>query len=710
MPPNIDNLSEQDLDLLLKGDFDNLSEDAINLLSTQIDPQAAQFKLESQKPITERVIKPMLYSGARQVGTLARGGLQGLEDFGNIVATPVREGMNIPTYISNIGVPDEEKKPLPVQPLQVAEKISDFIGLPQPETTAEKFQYNIGQFTSPTKALASGAAKVIPKAGGAMDALKKSFTTQLPQQISGSMGAGLGFGLADQIIPDEAGGFKTAAQFGTSLLGGLAGGITPKLAKDVGSQVKYRVNEFRNAPNAELTKTVTTQLNDIVKNNKAFANVQQGTLNSVTADIVEARLKGFDLTEPQIKRLLDYRITGLTPTKGRITQNPSEVTKEKNLQKIGANSDNPNAQTLAAAEQENQQIISQLFDELGASQGKGIKDSGDELFKKLETIHNKKTEIINDMYNNARTIGGEEALLDGAQFTNNILNKLKVKQRYLPKEIVDDLNRYKDNKTFTIAEKNEFQSIVAADLRKAKLAGDGNSVNALMEVRNELENVQFLKGQQFGEETLRAFNNAKKITYEYKQLQKKIPALGEMDKPFEKQLGSEQFFNKFIIGETKEGSVANVKRLMDVIDDESKSIIKNNTLNWIKSNAFKNDKLSSSGLNKTINKLGNKLNVIFSPDEIDQIRRLQRVSNFEQASPAGSAINYSGSGALSISEMAKRFIPSPIQNVQRERDILGQFDITKILQNQPLFEQPPVPKFQTTQPYQGLLLNREEMQ
>jgi len=709
MPPNIDNLSEKDLDLLLKGDFDNLSEDAINLLSTQIDPEAAQFKLESQKPITERVIKPMLYSGARQVGTLTRGGLQGLEDFGNLVATPIREGMNVPTYISNIGVPDAEKKPLPVQPLNIAEPISNFLGLPQPETTAEKLQYNIGQFASPTKALATGASKVIPKAGGAMDALKKSFTTQLPQQISGSMGAGLGFGLADQTIPEEAGGFKTAAQFGASLLGGLAGAKTPKFVKDTGREIKYRANEFRNAPNAELTKTATTQLNDIVKNNKAFANVQQGTLNSVTADIVEARLRGFDLTEPQIKRLLDYRMTGLTPTKGRITQTASEVTKEKNLQKIGANSDNPNAQKLAIAEQENQQIINQLFDDLGASSGKGLKDAGDELFTKLETINNKKTEIINDMYNNARTIGGEEALLDGANFTNNILNKLKVKQRYLPKEIADDLARYKDNKTFTIAEKNEFQSIVAADLRKAKLAGDGNRVNALMEVRNELENVQFLKGQQFGKETLEAFNNAKKVTYEYKQLQKKIPALGEMDKPFEKQLGSEQFFNKFIIGETKEGSVANVKRLMDVLDDESKALVKNNTLNWIKSNAFKNDKLSSAGINKAMNKLGNKLNVIFSPDEVDQIRRLQRVSNYEQGAPAGSAINYSGSGALSISEMAKRLIPNPVQNIQREREILGQFDISNILKDQPLFKQPPIPKFQTTQPYQGLLLNRDEM-
>lgn len=709
MPPNIDNLSEQDLDLLLKGDFDNLSEDAINLLSSQIDPEAAQFKLESQKPITERVIKPMLYSGARQVGTLTRGGLQGLEDLGNLVATPIREGMNIPTYISNIGVPDEEKKPLPVQPLQVAEKISDFIGLPQPETTAEKLQYNVGQFASPTKALASGAAKVVPKAGGAMDALKKSFTTQLPQQISGSMGAGLGFGLADQTIPEEAGGFKTGAQFLTSLAGGLIGAKAPQGVKDVGSNVKYRFNEFRDAPNAALTKTVTTQLNNIVKNNKAFANIQQGTLNSVTGDIVEARLRGFDLTEPQIMRLLDYRMAGLTPTKGRITQTASEVTKEKNLQKIGANSDNPNAQKLAAAEQENQQIINQLFDDLGASSGKGIKDSGDELFTKLEAINSRKNQIIDDMYNNARTIGGEEALLDGANFTNNILNKLKVKQRYLPKEIADDLARYKDNKVFTIAEKNEFQSIVAADLRKAKLAGDGNRVNALMEVRNELENVQFLKGQQFGKETLKAFNDAKKVTYEYKQLQKKIPALGEMDKPFEKQLGSEQFFNKFIIGETKEGSVANVKRLMDVLDDESKVLVKNNTLNWIKSNAFKNDKLSSAGLNKAMNKLGNKLNVIFSPDEIDQIRRLQRLSNYEQGAPAGSAINYSGSGALSISEMAKRFIPSPIQNVQREREILGQFDIGKILRDQPLFEQPSTPRFQTTQPYQGLLLNRDEM-
>ena len=110
-----------------------------------------------------------------------------------------------------------------------------------------------------------------------------------------------------------------------------------------------------------------------------------------------------------------------------------------------------------------------------------------------------------------------------------------------------------------------------------------------------------------------------------------------------------------------------------------------------------------------MNKLGNKLNVIFSPDEVDQIRRLQRVSNYEQGAPAGSAINYSGSGALSISEMAKRLIPNPVQNIQREREILGQFDISNILKDQPLFKQPPIPKFQTTQPYQGLLLNRDEM-
>ena len=84
-------------------------------------------------------------------------------------------------------------------------------------------------------------------------------------------------------------------------------------------------------------------------------------------------------------------------------------------------------------------------------------------------------------------------------------------------------------------------------------------------------------------------------------------------------------------------------------------------------------KFSQSAYNKALNQIGDrKLNLFFSPEEVQQLRTVGRVSSYMQNQPVGSAVNNSNSGSLLLGRGldlinkipgGETFIGRPLQNI-----------------------------------------------
>lgn len=593
----------------------------------------------------------MLNEIPRQVGLTARYGLEGLANTAQIFTEPIR---GIQDKIT--GVPS---KPLG----QAATGIADWMRLPSPQNANER---TVGDATRLMAGSGGfmGAAKGI---GGLLgDAGAKMVAPMVANPVSQLTAAG-GGGMAAG-ASREAGG-SNLEQFGAAALGTVAGGITP----GVMNSVVNKIAQLRTSPMA-LEGKITLALREAGVDWQSIpANVRKQLVN----DVRSATSTGGQMNPDAVRRLADFRMTGTTPTRGMLSLDPIQVTREQNLAKLGANSSDDALAALPMIQNRNNTQLINNVNRLGADRG-NINEAGNTV---VSAVTGRQAQLR----------GAERTAWDAARnspgYTQPISSRVisDVNQALGDEALMPFMNptisRYMESfqtgRPFTPQDYRNLQSMLAREVAKGGNEGQAASVARRILEQADIQPITNPRGIDFGNlpstpqmaaamrqadaapaAAIGAVNHARRATrsaYAYEDsspLVRSVLSDGVTSDP-------QRIAQRYIIGGTQREAAT----LANEVGPQGVDPIKNAILLHLKEKALNNasdevGKFSQSAFNKAIKDIGQeKLRLFFSPEELQNLQANARASSYMQVQPVGSAVNNSNSGVY-MNARAMEFIKS----------------------------------------------------
>ncbi|MFY3535578.1 hypothetical protein, partial [Achromobacter denitrificans] len=381
---------------------------------------------------------------------------------------------------------------------------------------------------------------------------------------------------------------------------------------------------------------------------------------------------GRELRPDAVRRLADFRAVGATPTRGSITLDPVQLTREQNLAKIAANSADDQLAALPRMQNQNNATLINRLNESGAARAPEAIEAGEAAIGALSRNLDAQRANVNALYSRARDSAGRSFPLDGAYFTQRAGKSLDdaLVSGALPPDIRSHLNRIAQGKVpFTVDYAEQLKTAMG-DLQRA--TSDGQVRKAISLVRSALDDTPVLglgqqtgaagaravnpgnlpaapNAPQLGEEAIAAFNQARAAN---RAMMRDVEASPALKAVFDETATPDQFVSRYILG--KNASAAEVAALRRGLGDNPAAVgaVRDHLVDYLKGKALNGaadevGKFSSAAYNKALDAIGGrKLAQFFSPEEVAQLRAIGRVGSYMQAQPVGAAVNNSNSGAL----------------------------------------------------------------
>lgn len=587
----------------------------------------------------------------RQLGLTARSALEGPAEALQVVTEPVRQLVTDPLMRMAGGTGG--------QPLRAAaSSLADRIGLPSPENATERVVGDIVRMGASGGTLAGGAglASALPGVTGKVAGLLASGPVG---QIASAAGSGAAGGLARENGADGAG------QALASMAGGVGVGLAPAIGRGIAGMASRVTAPTLTAPQLDAQISVVMD-----RAGADYSKVPEQARRALRAELQSSLQAGKEVDPQAVKRLADFAAVGATPTRGMVSQNPVQITREMNLAKIAANSADGELQGLPMIQNRNNQT---LIDQMNALGGRSEVDG--------LTAGRKLVEAIGGTRDNLRT--AEQTLWNEAKnspgykqpiYPDGLSAALKetgdeALTGYLPKQITDYMAAFQSGpgqQPFTPQHYKNLRSMLSAETAKG-----GNEAAAAKAAIRGLESVPMKpitnpNGLDFGAmpstpgmaaamrsadaapgASIDAINRARNATrqaYAYEDSSPLVKAALSDSRTAD----PENLAKVFVLGGTLRDAQSVAKEVgpqgIPVIRDAIATYIKKQALGQ---SADETGKVSQSALNAALNKIGKeKLAVFFSPEEVQQFRTLGRVASLIQSQPVGSAVNNSNSGAL----------------------------------------------------------------
>jgi hypothetical protein len=583
---------------------------------------------------------------------------------GEIVTEPIRQNITDPLLRAMRGTTMSDMitgvKPQSRTLGQEASRFADTLGLPKPEGANER--------------AVGDAARLVAGAGG-MTGVSRMGANALSGVASNVMGrmaaapgqqavAAAGAGLAGGSVRESGGG--PGEQFGASLLGGLG---APTAMNALSGVAQRGGNMLRNAltPQRVMDQQVDHQIELTLRQAGIdWGGVSERIKQTMRADVARAMSNGEALDPAATARLLEFRRVGAEPTRGMISQDPVQITREQNLAKVGANSVDIGLQRLPNLQSSNTSTLLRNLDNAGAAGAPDAFDTGRRSINALEGLVGQRRGEINQLYSAARATDGRSAPLDSYTFTSNANRALDEQNvgSFLTPDIANKMNRIATGEIpFTVDVAEQLKTSIGNLQRSAQ---DGNARRALGIVREAIDNTPLRSAPQVnpgnlpavpgtvpqspavaGQESVEAFNRARRANRQWMQQVESTPALQAVVDGVE----PDQFVRRFITGTG--ASVADVRALRTAAEGSPEALqaIKDHLVAHLRGAATGQagdiNKFRADSYNNALNSIGErKLAAFFSPEEIAQLRAVGNVSNYMSAQPAGTAVNNSNSGAF----------------------------------------------------------------
>lgn len=655
---------------------------AFQMLQSQIKaaPTAA-------KPFGEQ-LNDTIKDTPRQVGLFARHGLEGVGDTLDFVASPIRAGLNAILPNKKLTLSDlvSERAPQPAITGRSGKALADLMHLPEPATANERVVGDATRMLAGGAIPIAGAARVAQNASGVTKTVAQNMAANPLQQLSSAGAAG------------AAGGYtrETGGNEGSQLLASLAAGVATPLAMNKAQQVGGGIRQLMNrAPvdPAQIEIKINSALHPSGMTLGQLApDVQAGIRN----DVAQALRTSDDLSPDALRRLVDYRMTGTMPTVGKLTRDPAQFTQEENLMRVGANSKDKAAQTLGMVKNKNNSRLIELMNETGAGTPDDALAGAQKVIGALQQRVDRVGVRIKDAYQAARDTSGRAAALDPHAFTNranDLLDEALLGGK-LPSDVRNLLNKAAAGEMpLTVDTAEQFKTRIG-DLQRATT--DLAEKKALGLVRGALDDTPLMPGQEIGQESINAFNRARRLNRTWRKAVENTPALQAVEDGIE----PDKFVQQFITGAGPKANVADVAALRQSIktSPEALATVKEQIAAHLKKSALNGAAdevggVSQSAYNKALNAIGErKLRMFFTPQEVDQLKAIGRVASYEQVQPKGSAVNNANTagafagildriaGSTLLSKMPLgRVLSQPAENISIGMKAKGALDAAKAL-------------------------------
>jgi len=612
----------------------------------------------------------------RQFGLTARYGIEGVGDTLDFLSSPIRAGLNAilptkkPTITDLVSMQDARERPAIEG--RSGERLANSLGLPKPANARERVVGDVTRMMAGSAVPIAAASRVAQGSSGVTKAVAQQLAANPAQQLGSAAAAG------------GAGGYtrETGGNEGSQFVASLAAGVATPFAMGGAQRATGALQRLLRP--ATPTQQQAQQINVTIENALKASGL---TLDQLPAQVaqsirndVSAAFRTSDQVSPDaIRRLADYRMTGLTPTAGGLTLDPAVVTRQKNLSKVGINSKDSTAQFLGQTENRNNKLLTQGLNKLGADAADDAYGGGQRVIGALERRNEKANDVIGRLYDRARDSQGRSAPLDHYSFTQragDLLNEANV-ESFLTPDIRNKLNGFADGSiplTVEIAE--QFKTNIG---RLQRNSMDGNVRHALGLVRQALDEAPLI-GQRaapvggnqvavpgatanVGQDAIDAFNKARRVNRAWMQTVERTPALQAVRDGVE----PDKFVQQFIVGGGKDASFSAVAQLKHSIKANPVAMqsVREQIAGHLKSRALNSaedevGRFSQAGYNKALSSIGDrKLRLFFSQQEIDQMKALGRVASYEQFQPVGSAVNNSNTAAAGAA-IVDRFLSQSV--------------------------------------------------
>jgi hypothetical protein len=571
----------------------------------------------------------------RQVGMTGRYALEGVGGMADLVATPARKLLNL--------LPGVDIKP------GVGQVAANIVGLPEPQTAKERV---VGDAVRMGFSAMTGAGM----AGGV-----GAVTSGTTKTVANMMAANPGMQTVSGAAAGGAGGYtrETGGNEFSQLLASLGAGLATPFAMSGMQRAMEATKAMGRAKPVPTLQQIDITINNAMQDSGInLGKIPADVARSIRADVAQAMQTGENLSPEAVRRLADYRLTGLTPTAAKLTLDPAMVTQQENLAKLGINSKDAAAQQLGQVKNANNRALTAGLNTLGAATTDDAIAGAGKIAGALEQRNARAQSLINDRYAAARATDGRSAALDPHAFTqraSNLLDEALLGSK-LPADVKNLLNQAAESKLPLTVDVAEQLKTRIGDLQRASI--DASERKALGMVRTALDDTPLLPGQQLGKESIDAFNKARALNRKWMGIVERTPALQAVRDGVE----PDKFVATFITGNGKTANVMDVAMLKNSIKSspEAMDAVRAQIMSHLKGKALGGGpdeaaNFSQSAFNKALESIGErKLKLFFEQPAIDQLKALGRVARYEQFQPVGSAVNNSNTASTGMAAMLDR--------------------------------------------------------
>jgi len=530
-----------------------------------------------------------------------------------------------------------------------ATAIADIAALPSPNNAQERVVGDIARTMAAAGTNVGGAQQLGRLYQGVANSSTGDFIggglnllagSPLSQLMSGATAGG-----AAGTTREVGGG--PLAQGVAGAFGGLAGAAGTQMTGRLVSGARARVKAITPA---EIESTTAQVLE---RQGVDWASLPQNIKNGILKEADDVLSNGKNLNPSALERLVDFRRVGATPTRGTLTLDPVQITREQNLARAGANASGEGLHGLARVQNRNNQALIDGLNRVGANSADDAYAVGNRAMNALQGSIDAERAGINQLYSAARDNAGRSAPLNRpgfAQRVNDLLDEAMVGGE-LPVGVRGQINRIASGEIpFTVEIAEQLKTQVGKLQRQTT---DGQRRYALGIVRQALDDAPLESASGIGEGAISAFNQARGANRVMMQRIENSPALKAL---YEGSATPDDFVQKFII--SKNAKIDDVKELAKQIKQVDPGVlesVRGNIAQHLKAAAIGSGtadevgRFSASNFRRALQDIGHyKLSAFFSPDEVAQLRSVSNVANYTSAQPVGSAVNNSNSASVIV--------------------------------------------------------------
>jgi hypothetical protein len=489
-----------------------------------------------------------------------------------------------------------------------------------------------------------------------------AIASRVPAAVStlGRVGSGMVGGLLgglSQPVTDTSETSFAMQKAGQGGVGMLAGGVVTPIAGKVADVLAPKVKALsaRLMPSEQFDSLVETEASQAIKRVMAEMEVSDAQMPpalqaQLRQQVVESLKSGRKLDAAALARKLDFEAQGVPYLQPQVTRDPQGYSRALNLRGVEGVGEPISARLQA----QNQKITGDIA-RLGGDRAKETVAAGRGFLDTLKETDDTLNAAVKRAYANARASAGKEwdiPLQGLAQDAQTVIDDFGVgaERNALPSAVATRLKQLGVLQDAGMTQKRVFDYEEADKLLKqinSHLSGDPQN-GALKALHGKVKDALLQEGAP-GD----PFAPARKLAAFRFQLQDAVPALEAASKG---QAAPDDFVKKFIVG----GKTDDVRRLAELLPPRQLDEARRQVAAYIQQATFQNnaagDKMASpAGIQKALKTLGTeKLNALFSKPQVEELKRLARITAFANSEPAwGTVARGSNPGGVLFNSLVR---------------------------------------------------------